>query len=72
MTTLSSSLSEYTSAYYASFGMSFGSEELKDSDLKVPARLRGRLHQYSIDHGLLCYSTDTEDILVLLFHMMRN
>ena len=38
-----------------------GSEEFKESDIDLSARLRARLHRYSIDQGLLCYSTDMED-----------
>ena len=38
-----------------------GSEEFKDSDIELSARLRARLHRYSIGQGLLCYSTDVED-----------
>ena len=38
-----------------------GSEEYKDSDSQLPARLRDRLHRYPIDNGLLCYRTDVAD-----------
>ena len=38
-----------------------GSEELEDSDIELSARLRARLHLYSIDNGLLCYRTYIED-----------
>ena len=38
-----------------------GSEESKDSDIELSARLRARLHPYSIDNGLLCYRTYIED-----------
>ena len=41
---------------------SLGREEFKDSDIELSARLRARLHRYSFDQGLLCYSTDVEDI----------
>ena len=41
---------------------SLGSEEFNDSDIELSVRLRARLHRYSIDKGLLCYSTDMEDI----------
>ena len=38
-----------------------GSEEFKDSDIELSARLRARLHRYSIDNVLRCYRTDIED-----------
>ena len=38
-----------------------GSEEFKDSDIQLSARLRARLHRYSVDNGLLCYRTDAAD-----------
>ena len=38
-----------------------GSEEYKDSDSQLSARLQASLHQYSIDNGLLCYRTDVAD-----------
>ncbi|OWZ19576.1 Pol Polyprotein [Phytophthora megakarya] len=38
-----------------------GSVEFKDSDVQLSARLRARLHRYSLDGGLLYYSTDPED-----------
>ena len=38
-----------------------GRQEFKDSYIDLSARLRARLHRYSIDQGLLCYSTDVED-----------
>ena len=38
-----------------------GSEEFKDSDIELSARLRVRLRRYSIDSGLLCHRTDIED-----------
>ena len=38
-----------------------GSEEFKDSDVELTARLRARIHQYSINNGLLCYRTNIED-----------
>ena len=37
-----------------------GSEEFKDSDIELLARLCARLHKYSIDQDLLCYITDVE------------
>ena len=38
-----------------------GNDEFKESDIKLSARSRARLHRYSIDDGLLCYRTDTGD-----------
>ena len=38
-----------------------GSEEFKDSDIELSARLRARLHRYSIHNFLLCYRTSIED-----------
>ena len=37
------------------------SEEYKDSDSQLSARLRVGLHRYSIDNGLLCYRKDVVD-----------
>ena len=49
-----------------------GSNELKDSDIKLSARSRARLHRYSIETGLLCYCTDAADTRVSLFLMIRS
>ena len=38
-----------------------GSEEYKDSDSQLSARLQASLHRYSIDNGLLYYRTDVAD-----------
>ena len=38
-----------------------GSEEYKDLDSQLSARLRANLYQYSIDSGILCYCTDVTD-----------
>ena len=38
-----------------------GSEEYKNSDCQLSARLRASLHRYSIDNGRLCYRTDVAD-----------
>ena len=46
-----------------------GSKEFKDLDIDLSARLRVRLHQYSIDKGLLYYSTDVEDTPRILFSL---
>ena len=35
-----------------------GSEEYKDSDSQLSARLRASLHRYSIDNDILCYCTN--------------
>ena len=67
VTTLSSSFTDLIRAAYAkdeqcvSLLQALGSEEFKDLDIELSARLRARLHRYSIDKGLLCYRTDIED-----------
>ena len=38
-----------------------GSDEFKDSDKDLSQRLRARLQRYTLDNGLLYYSTDPED-----------
>ena len=38
-----------------------GSEEYKDSNSQLSARLQASLHRYSIDNGRLCYCTDVAD-----------
>ncbi|OWY92540.1 LOW QUALITY PROTEIN: RxLR effector protein [Phytophthora megakarya] len=38
-----------------------GSEEFKNSDKELSKRLRARLQRYTLDNGLLYYSTDPED-----------
>ena len=38
-----------------------GSEEYKDSDSQLSARLWASLHHYFIDNGILCYRTDVAD-----------
>ncbi|KAG3124489.1 hypothetical protein PI126_g23236 [Phytophthora idaei] len=38
-----------------------GSEEFKNSDKELPRRLRASLHRYTLDGGLLYYSTNPED-----------
>ena len=37
------------------------SEEYKDSDSRLSARLRTSLYRYHIDNGLLCYRKDVAD-----------
>ena len=67
VTTLSSSVTDLIRSAYAkdehcvALIRALGSEEFKDSDIDLSERLRARLHRYSIDQGLLCYSTDVED-----------
>ena len=67
LTTLSSSILDLIRAAYAhddhcvALLHALGSEEFNDSDITLSARLRARLHRYSIDRGLLCYCTDVED-----------
>ena len=67
VTTLSSSVTDPIRMSYAkdehcvALLRALGSEELNDSDIELSARLRARLHMYSIDQGLLCYSTGVED-----------
>ena len=48
--------------YYVALLRALGRKEFNDSDTEFSARLRARLHRFSIDQGLLCYSTDVEDI----------
>ena len=40
-----------------------GSDEFKNSNITLSARLRASVHRYSIDRSLLCYRTDSEDTL---------
>ena len=67
VTTLSSSVTDLIRAPYAkdeqcvALLCALGSKELKDSDIELSARLRARLHRYSIDNSLLCFRTDIED-----------
>ena len=67
MTTLSSSVTDLFRAAYARNDQcvallhALGSEEFKDSDKKLSARLQAGLNRYSFDQGLLCYRTDAED-----------
>ena len=67
VTTLSSSVTDLIRSAYVkdehcvALLRALGSEEFEDSDIKLSARLRARLHRYSIDQGLLCYNTDGED-----------
>ena len=62
VTTLSSPLLELICLAYAkddhcvALLRALGSEEFKDSDIQLSARLRARLHRYSIDNGLLCHN----------------
>ena len=67
VTILSSSITDLIRASYAKDGQcvallhALGSDEFKDSDIKLSASSRARLHRYTIDNGLLCYCTDTTD-----------
>ena len=67
VTTLSSSVTDLIRAAYAkdeqcvALLRALGSEEFKDLDIELLARLRASIHRYSIDKGLLCYRTDIED-----------
>ena len=67
VTTLSSSVTDLIRAAYAkdeqcvALLRALGSEEFRDSDIELSARLRARLHRYSIDNVLRCYRTDIED-----------
>ena len=67
VTTKSSSVTDLIRSAYAkdehcvALLRALRSEEFNGSDIKLSARLRARLHRYSIDQGLLCYSTDMED-----------
>ena len=64
VTKLSSSIIDLVRSAYAkddhciALLHALGSDELKDSDIKLSARLRASLHRYSIDEGLLYYRTD--------------
>uniref|UniRef100_H3H286 Integrase catalytic domain-containing protein n=1 Tax=Phytophthora ramorum TaxID=164328 RepID=H3H286_PHYRM len=67
VTTVMSSVTDLIRAAYArddtcvALLRSLGSKEFEDSDCKLSARLRARLHRYSLDDGLLYYSIDSED-----------
>ncbi|CAI5738812.1 unnamed protein product [Peronospora farinosa] len=67
VTTLSSSITDLIRTAYAkddhciALLHALGSEEFKDSDIKLSARLRASLHRYSIDEGLLYFRTDVAD-----------
>ena len=67
VTTLSSPIEELIRVAYSRASQfvelfhALGSEEYKESDSNVSARLRTSLHRYSIDNGLLYYRTDVAD-----------
>ncbi|CAI5731707.1 unnamed protein product [Peronospora farinosa] len=69
VTTLSASIIDLIRSAYAkddhciALLHALGSDEFKDSDIKLSARLRASLHRYSIDQGLLYYCTDVADPL---------
>ena len=61
VTNLSSSVTDLIRTSYArdehcvALLRAIGSDEFKESDIELSARLRARLHRYSIDQGLLRY-----------------
>ena len=67
VTTLSSPIEEFMSvacprdSQCVAFFQALGSEDYKDSDSQLSARLRASLHRYSINNDLLCYRTDGAD-----------
>ncbi|KAG3232837.1 hypothetical protein PI124_g22086 [Phytophthora idaei] len=67
VTTVTSSVLDLIRAAYAHDDMcvallrTLGSEEFKNSDKELSRRLRASLHRYTLDGGLLYYSTDPED-----------
>ena len=67
VTMSSSPVTDLIRAAYAKYAhcvallYALGSDELKDTDIKLSARLRTSLHRYSIDKGLLYYCTDAVD-----------
>ena len=67
VTTLSSPITDLIRAAYAkddhcvALLHALGSDEFKDSDIKLSERVRASLHRYSIDKELLYYCTDAVD-----------
>ncbi|KAG3069965.1 hypothetical protein PI124_g21861 [Phytophthora idaei] len=67
VTTVTSSVPDLIRAAYAPDDMcvallrALGSEEFKNSDKELSRRLRASLHRYTLDGGLLYYSTDPDD-----------
>ena len=67
ITTLSSAIEELIRVAYPrdpqclALLHALGSEEYKNSDCQLSARLRASPHRYSIDNGRLCYRTDVAD-----------
>ncbi|KAG3197539.1 hypothetical protein PC128_g6733 [Phytophthora cactorum] len=67
VTTVTSSVPDLIRAAYAHDDMwvallrALGSEEFKNSDKELSRRLRASLHRYTLDGGLLHYSTDPEE-----------
>ena len=67
VTILSSSIPDLIRSAYAKDDQcvallrALGSDEFKNSGINLLGRLRARLHRYSLDNGLLCYSTDAGD-----------
>ncbi|RAW20546.1 hypothetical protein PC110_g23012, partial [Phytophthora cactorum] len=77
VTTVMSSAHDLIRATYAHDDMcvvflrALGSEEFKNSDKELSKRLRASLHRYTLDDGILYYTTDPETRLVWSFLMMR-
>ena len=73
VTTLSPSVTDLIRSSYAKDEhcvapiRALGREEFKDSDIDLSARIRARLHRYSIGQGLLCYSTDVKGTNRIVF-----
>ncbi|KAG3248606.1 hypothetical protein PI124_g6711 [Phytophthora idaei] len=69
VTTATSSVPDLIRAAYAHDDMcvallrALGSDEFTNSDKELSRRLRASLHRYTLDGGLLYYSTDPEDAL---------
>ncbi|POM71255.1 LOW QUALITY PROTEIN: Reverse transcriptase [Phytophthora palmivora] len=75
VTSVSSSVTELIRAAYARDDVCvavLGSEEFNDSNVTLSARLRARLHRYTLEGGLLYYSTSTDDTPEWWFLMMRS
>ncbi|KAE9020813.1 hypothetical protein PR002_g12438 [Phytophthora rubi] len=67
VTSVTSSISEMIREAYARDDVcvallrALGSEEFQNSDIKLSARLRARLHRYSLEGQMLYYSTGSDD-----------
>ncbi|KAG3055024.1 hypothetical protein PI125_g25776 [Phytophthora idaei] len=68
VTTVTSSVPDLIRAAYAHDDMcvallcALGGEKSKKSDKELSTRLRASLHRYTLDGGLLYYSTDPKDV----------